>query len=58
MMPKSERTNAWAAQEAVLKAEITEAKNALDLMRIAHAIARLDALHSEMEAALGRKDNL
>jgi hypothetical protein len=58
MMPKLEPTNAWAAQEAVLKAEITEAKNALDLMRIAHAIARLDALHSEMEAALGRKDNL
>jgi hypothetical protein len=58
MMPKPESTNAWAAQEAALKAEITDAKNTLDLMRLAHAIARLDALHSEMEAALGRKDNL
>jgi hypothetical protein len=58
MMPKSERTNAWAAQEAVLKVEITEAKKTLDLMHIANAIARLDTLHSEMEAASGRKDNL
>jgi len=33
------------------KAEINEAKNALDLMRMAYAIARLDALHAEMEAA-------
>jgi hypothetical protein len=35
----------------VIKAEITEATNALDLVRMAQAIARLDALHSEMEAA-------
>ena len=51
MIPKPESINAWASQEAALKAEITEAKNTLDLIRIAHAIARLDALHSEMEAA-------
>ncbi len=57
MIPKPESINAWASQEAALKAEITEAKNTLDLIRIAHAIARLDALHSEMEAALSRKAN-
>jgi hypothetical protein len=57
MIPKPEPTNTWAAQEAALKAEITKAKATLDLTRIAHAIARLDALHSEMEAALSGKDN-
>jgi hypothetical protein len=57
MIPKPDPKNAWASQEAALKAEITEAKNTLDLIRIAQAIARLDALHSEMEAALSGKDN-
>jgi len=51
MTPKLEQTDYWASQEAVIKAEITEAKNTLDLVRMAQAIARLDALHSEMEAA-------
>jgi hypothetical protein len=37
--------------EAAIKAEINEAKNTLDLMRMATAIARLDALHAETEAA-------
>jgi hypothetical protein len=46
------RTNSpLALQEAAIKAEINEAKNALDLMRMAYAIARLDALNAEMEAA-------
>jgi len=51
MTPKLEQTGSWASQEAVIKAEITEATNALDLVPMAQAIARLDALHSEMEAA-------
>ena len=51
MMPKPEQTSRWASQEAEIKAEINEAKNTLDLIRMAHAIARLDALHAEMEAA-------
>jgi hypothetical protein len=57
MIPKLERTNGWASQEAAIKAEITEAKNSFDLTRMAHAIARLDALHSEMEAASRSKDS-
>ena len=51
MMPKLEQTSRWASQEAAIKVEINEAKKTLDLMRMAHAIARLDALHAEMEAA-------
>ena len=51
MMPKPEQTSRWASQEAEIKAEINEAKNTLDLIRMAHAIARLDALHAKMEAA-------
>jgi hypothetical protein len=51
MMPKPEQANLWSSQEAAIKAEITEAKNTVDLIRMAQAIARLDALHSEMEAA-------
>ena len=51
MTPQLEQTGSWASQEAVIKAEITEATNALDLVRMAQAIARLEALHSEMEAA-------
>jgi hypothetical protein len=51
MKPKPEQTSRWASQEAAIKAEINEAKNTLDLMRMATAIARLDALHAKMEAA-------
>jgi hypothetical protein len=51
MTRKLEQTSSRVSQEAVIKAEITEATNALDLVRMAQAIARLDALHSEMEAA-------
>ena len=51
MIPKPEQTAVWSSQEAAIKDEIAEAKNALDLIRMAQAIARLDALHSEMEAA-------
>ena len=51
MIPRREQTSRWASEEAAIKAEINEAKNALDLVRMAHAIARVDALHAEMEAA-------
>jgi hypothetical protein len=51
LIPKPEQTSRWASQEAAIKAEINEAKNTLELMRMATAIARLDALHTEMEAA-------
>ena len=51
MVPKPEQTSRWASQEAAIKAEINEAKNTLDLMRLATAIAKLDALRTEMEAA-------
>lgn len=50
MMPKPEQATLWSSQEAAIKAEITEARNTVDLIRMAHDMARLDALHSEMEA--------
>jgi hypothetical protein len=50
MIPKPEPISRWASQEAAIKAEINEAKNTVDLIRMAMAIARLDALHAEMEA--------
>ena len=50
MNSKSEQT-LWASQEAVIKAEINQAKNTFDLVHMADAIVRLDALHAEMEAA-------
>ena len=51
MTPELEQTGSWDSQETVIKAEITKARNTVDLIRMAQAIARLDALHSEMEAA-------
>jgi len=51
MIPKPEQTADWSSQEAAIKAGINEATNALDLMRVAYAITRLDALHAEIEAA-------
>jgi hypothetical protein len=38
-------------QEAAIRAEINQAKANVDLLRMANAVARLDKLHSEMEAA-------
>jgi hypothetical protein len=49
MTPKPEQTR-WASQKAAIKAEINEAKNTFDLLRMANAIVRLDALQAEMEA--------
>ena len=57
MIPKPEQTARWSSQEAAIKAEINEAKNTLDLVRMANAIARLDALHAEMEAASRSDDS-
>jgi hypothetical protein len=51
MTPKPEQ---WASQEAAIKAEIKEAKNTNDLLRMANAIVQLDALQSEMEAGRAR----
>jgi hypothetical protein len=34
MMPKPEQANLWSSQEAAIKAEITEAKNTVDLIRM------------------------
>jgi len=50
MIPKLEQTR-WASQEAAIKAEINQAKNTFDLVRLANAIVRLDAPHAEMESA-------
>ena len=57
MIPKPEQIRRWASQEAAIKAEINEAKNTFDLMRMATAIARLDALHAEMEATSKPEDD-
>ena len=57
MMPKPEQTARWSSQEAAIKAEINKAKNALDLMRMAYAIARLDALNAEIEVASRSDDS-
>jgi len=57
MIPKPEQTARWSSQEAAIKAEINEAKNTLDLVRMANAVARLDALHAEMEAASRSDDS-
>jgi hypothetical protein len=53
MIPKPEQTARWSSQEAAIKAEINEAKNALDLMRMAYAITSLDALHAELKRPQG-----
>jgi hypothetical protein len=50
MIPQPDQTR-WASQEAAIKAEINQAKNTFDLVRLANAIVRMDALHAEMEAA-------
>jgi len=50
MIPKPEQAH-WALQEAAIRAEINQAKANVDLLRMANAVARLDKLHSEMEAA-------
>lgn len=46
-----ERKKRWAAERAAIKAEVRRAKQAFDLIRIARAVTRLDALEAEIEAA-------
>ena len=50
MIPKPEQTR-WASQEAAIKAEINQARNTFDLVRMANGVVRLDALHAQIEAA-------
>ena len=47
---KLERTRRWAAERAAIKAEVKRAKETVDLIGIARAITRLDALEAEIEA--------
>jgi hypothetical protein len=47
---KLERTRRWAAERAAIKAEAKRAKESVDLIGIAQAITRLDALEAEIEA--------
>ena len=51
MISQAERIR-WASQEAAIKAEINQARNTFDLVRMANAIVRLDALHAEIEEAV------
>jgi hypothetical protein len=45
-----QRAKRWAAEQAAIKAEVNQAKETVDLLRMAHAITRLDALDGEIEA--------
>ena len=47
---KLERTRRWATERAAIKAEVKRAKETIDLIGIARAITRLDALEAEIEA--------
>jgi hypothetical protein len=47
---KLERKRRWAAERAAIKAEGKRAKETVDLIGIARAITRLDALEAEIEA--------
>lgn len=44
------RTRRWAADRAAIKAEVKRAKETVDLIGIARAITRLDALEAEIDA--------
>ena len=47
---KTEREKRWASERAAIKAEVTQAKETVDLLRMAWAITRLDALDAEIDA--------
>ena len=47
---KAERVKRWASERAAIKAEVTQAKETVDLLRMAWAITRLDALDAEIDA--------
>ena len=40
----------WASERAAIKAEVTQAKETVDLLRMARAVTRLDALDGEIDA--------
>jgi hypothetical protein len=48
---KLERAKRWAYERAAIKTEVSQAKETVDLLRMAHAITRLDTLDAEIEAA-------
>jgi hypothetical protein len=45
-----EREKQWAAERAVIQAEVSRAKETVDLIRMARAFTELDALEAEIEA--------
>lgn len=45
-----ERKTQWAAERAVIQAEVSRAKETVDLIRMARAFTELDALEAEIEA--------
>jgi hypothetical protein len=47
---KAEQAKRWASERAAIKAEVTQAKETVDLLRMAWAITRLDALDAEIDA--------
>ena len=51
---KAERAKRWASERAAIKAEVTQAKETVDLLRMAWAITRLDALDAEIDAVRGK----
>jgi hypothetical protein len=51
---EAERAKRWASERAAIKAEVTQAKETVDLLRMAWAITRLDALDAEVDAVRGK----
>jgi hypothetical protein len=45
-----QRARRWAAEREAIKTEVNQAKETVDLLRMAHAITRLDALDAEIGA--------
>jgi chromosome segregation ATPase len=50
-LAKLKRAIRRACERAAIKTEVSQAKEAVDLLRMAHAIARLDRLEAEIEVA-------
>ena len=46
----SDRKKQWAAERAAIQAEVARAKETVDLIRMARAFTKLDALEAEIEA--------
>ena len=47
---KAEQAKRWASERAAVKAEVTQAKETVDLLRMPWAVTRLDALDAEIDA--------